>query len=227
MPDCRNCGAPLPVGQLVCGYCHTRQDVNLRGIHEYTVTTPESERTCPRCDIPLTTVDLDVGEVFLIERCSACHGLFFDPNELQALLDRTVDNVFDVDYQALNELSRVRRHDEYGVRYVRCPVCGAFMNRLNFGSKSGVIVDTCREHGIWLDGGELRELLEWAKAGGLIYDQKRRLEKERQELQAERERRRGALPVMGDVEDNRVFRYRDDGDEVGELIIRFARFLIS
>jgi Zn-finger nucleic acid-binding protein len=42
------------------------------------------------------------------------------------------------------------------------------MNRVNFGVRSGVVIDKC-VHGIWLDSGELRKLLEWRKAGGQLY----------------------------------------------------------
>ena len=36
---------------------------------------------------------------------------------------------------------------EERVQYRRCPHCREFMNRVNFGRYSGVIVDVCREHG--------------------------------------------------------------------------------
>ncbi len=46
------------------------------------------------------------------------------------------------------------------------------MTRINFGTKSGVIIDQCSAHGVWLDGGELRRLLTWRKAGGeLLHEQ--------------------------------------------------------
>ncbi len=40
------------------------------------------------------------------------------------------------------------------------------MNRVNFAYRSGVVVDKCRDHGLWLKSGELIHLLEWKKAGG-------------------------------------------------------------
>ena len=40
------------------------------------------------------------------------------------------------------------------------------MNQINYGQRSGIVVDWCKPDGIWLDSGELRNLLEWAKAGG-------------------------------------------------------------
>jgi Zn-finger nucleic acid-binding protein len=41
------------------------------------------------------------------------------------------------------------------------------MTRVNFGSHSGIILDVCREHGTWFDGGELDAALDYAREGGL------------------------------------------------------------
>jgi Zn-finger nucleic acid-binding protein len=40
------------------------------------------------------------------------------------------------------------------------------MNRRNHGRKSGVIVDACREHGVWFDAEELERILHWIREGG-------------------------------------------------------------
>jgi Zn-finger nucleic acid-binding protein len=40
------------------------------------------------------------------------------------------------------------------------PSCGELMNRSLHGKRSGVVVDGCRDHGLWLDAGELRQLME-------------------------------------------------------------------
>jgi len=115
-------------------------------------------------------------------------GLFFDPGELEALLDKTVTNVYEIDRQRLDEIQKVGRKEEYAVTYIKCPVCQKLMNRINFGSQSGVIVDKCRDHGVWLDGGELRQILEWVKAGGDLYHKQKQLELERIEIQNEKEK---------------------------------------
>jgi len=41
------------------------------------------------------------------------------------------------------------------------------MNRVNFGRKSGVVVDVCKVHGTWFDAGELTQAVEWVASGGL------------------------------------------------------------
>jgi hypothetical protein len=40
------------------------------------------------------------------------------------------------------------------------------MPRLNYGHGSGVIIDVCRDHGIWFDADELARILAWLHAGG-------------------------------------------------------------
>jgi Zn-finger nucleic acid-binding protein len=53
------------------------------------------------------------------------------------------------------------------VTYLPCPLCHNPMNRVNFGRVSGVIVDVCRDHGTWFDGGELTRVVAFAGGGGM------------------------------------------------------------
>lgn len=166
---CKSCSAPLPAISPFCSYCGVKNDIDLRGIHAYTIVRPESDRPCPLCNVAMETIGITDRETFYIERCVSCMGLFFDTNELDSLLDHTVDNVYHVDHKKLwdlNQQSAVRT--ERSSAYVKCPVCHKLMNRVSFGARSGVTVDQCN-HGIWLDGGELRKLLAWRKAGGQLY----------------------------------------------------------
>ncbi len=173
MANCNSCSAPLPPDSIQCIYCGTRNDIDLKGINYYTTHEADSERNCPRCGINLEAIDLRIGGRFLIERCAQCLGLFFDPGELEALLEATVSNVFAINNNQLNSIVAMRRTAEFGSFYIKCPVCAKLMNRVNFGAKSGVIVSRCRDHGVWLDGGELRHLLEWMKAGGKLLDKEK------------------------------------------------------
>jgi Zn-finger nucleic acid-binding protein len=192
LANCSNCSAPLPPGSILCEYCGSRNDIDLKGINYYTTHGSDSERVCPRCGIALRTIDLKMNGRFLIERCDECLGLFFDPGELEALLEASVSNVFNINRGTLDSINSSKRADENGISYIPCPVCKKLMNRINFGAKSGVVVDRCREHGVWLDGGELRHLFEWMKAGGKLLDQEKREEQKR--LEAEREKEKNYLP---------------------------------
>jgi Zn-finger nucleic acid-binding protein len=189
MARCSNCNAPLPDGSLLCAYCGDRNDIDLKGIHYYTTHENDSPRTCPRCDVRLKTIDLKLNGTFLIERCDQCLGLFFDPGELEALLDATVSNVFLIDRSGLDGINQNRQPDQYPIAYIKCPVCSQLMNRVNFGIRSGVIIDRCKAHGVWLDGGELRHLMEWMKLGGKLLDQQHQEQSRKEEQKRESEQR--------------------------------------
>jgi Zn-finger nucleic acid-binding protein len=238
MANCYNCGAPLAPKTIICPYCKSRNDIDLKGIHKHTVEEIESERICPRCTKPLQTIDLKLEGKFFIERCTHCLGLFFDPGELEALLDKSVSNVYVIDRQQLENINKVKRHDDYPVTYIKCPVCQKLMNRINFGAQSGVIIDNCREHGIWLDGGELRQLMEWTKAGGQMLHQQKQVEIERMKKQAAQQNRTQTStaaggPISLDLPDSRGFGGYSEGgfgdavDLLGLLtrtVTRFFRF---
>ena len=193
MANCTNCSAPLPPNSLVCEYCGSRNDIDLRGINYFTTNWTESTRICPRCAVGLKTIDLKINGRFLIERCEQCFGLFFDPGELEALLEAMVTNVFEVNRGELDAVNATMRNSDYGITYIKCPVCAKLMNRVNFGARSGVVVDRCRDHGVWLDGGELRHLFEWMKAGGKLLDQQQRDTLAKEDAR-ERERRGDIVP---------------------------------
>lgn len=207
MANCTNCSAPLPQDSIICTYCGSRNDTDLKGVHYYTTHEVESERICPRCSIPLRTIDLNITGRFLIERCDECLGLFFDPNELEALLEATVSNVFAINKSQLDTNRLVKRTDEQGAFYIKCPICTKIMNRVNFGTNSGVIVDRCKEHGVWLDGGELRHLFEWMKAGGKLLQQKREQEQRRIEARKLEQERR-----MSQIKSATTGAYQQDSD---------------
>ena len=168
MARCNSCSAPLPANTNKCLYCGIRNDVDLTGKHDYSIYNEASDRICPHCDKPLQTIALDLEEDFFIERCERCFGLFFDPNEIEQLLENSVSNVFDINLKHLVNINSDRYHPSQKVKYIKCPVCQNFMSRVNFGHRSGVVVDRCKAHGIWLDNGEITHLMEWKKAGGQL-----------------------------------------------------------
>ena len=52
------------------------------------------------------------------------------------------------------------------VAYLKCPECDAYMRRRNFRKASGVIIDSCRKHGTWLDADELEQITGFVLSGG-------------------------------------------------------------
>ncbi len=227
MANCKNCSAPIPSDTIVCAYCGTRNDTDLSGIHEFTEVVPDHVRTCPRCDIAMQSIDLKIGGTFLIERCETCMGMFFDSGELEALIKATVTNVHHINHAKLKELYSLKRHDAYGITYIKCPVCDTVMNRINFGQRSGVIIDRCPRHGLWLDGGELRHLLEWVKAGGEIYNQQRETIKDKMEARESATVKRTATIANGGGFDTYGATLRGNDPELFTILGRVVRWLIA
>lgn len=171
MSVCRFCSAPMSLNHLYCEYCNNRIQVDLLGDTPYQNKGAVTDRCCPNCETTLTTIDLgldtDNGS-FYIERCDDCQGLFFDPGELELLLNNTVKNVEHVADDVIKQLQVENANVKNKVVYRKCPECGVMMCRKAFGYRSGVVVDRCIKHGIWLENSELRRLQEWKKAGGKL-----------------------------------------------------------
>lgn len=113
----------------------------------------------------MRTVDLSNNDSLHVEHCETCHGLFFDNGELKQAMEEGVSNEAAGDHELISQIVN-GRYQRRPVKYINCPVCSEQMARRNFGFRSGVVTDVCLKHGVWLDNGELRQLLEWKKAGG-------------------------------------------------------------
>jgi hypothetical protein len=61
---------------------------------------------------------------------------------------------------------RGRRTRKWSPPHLLPAVCRELMNRINYGHESGVIIDVCRELGIWFDADALACILAWLRAGG-------------------------------------------------------------
>ena len=171
MASCKSCAAPLLANTNRCQYCGVRNDVDLHAKHKFTVVKNDSDRMCPHCEKSLQTIQIQLDKTVFIERCGGCFGLFFDLGEMEALLDYSVSHVVEVNLAHIENINADRYPNKPVVKYIKCPVCQEFMRRTNFARKSGVIVDSCRKHGFWLDSGEITHLMEWKKAGGqLLHD---------------------------------------------------------
>ena len=186
---CSGCGASVPADAPQWPYCHAQLAtvacpacfalVPLSASHcqccgaalaPRQSPTPDGA-SCPACAKPLVLArvgDLEVRE------CHACGGLW---------LDRAV-------FEQLGT-SRERQGAVLGalpaptapptvslevVQYRPCPACHQRMNRVNYARRSGVVLDVCKDHGIWFDQDELRRVLAFISEGGL--DRARELELE-------------------------------------------------
>lgn len=194
---CPYCSNRCPALARVCPHCDVRLE-NVRCARCYSLQSPgafdcqrcgqrleleplldATDAPCPRCHAPLEAAA--TAEDGRLHECPRCGGVFVPKEVLAELLTRAeLSGPFPEPAKrpvpALEE-----------VRYLTCPQCHASMNRMNFGRVSGVIVDVCKPHGTWFDGGELTRVIAFAAGGGLVKTRAR--EAEDQKLQ-EKERAR-------------------------------------
>jgi len=150
---------------------------------------------CPRCGSHLHA--REYGNLS-VEECDKCGGLLLAPTTMDRLVAAR-----DMPISLRLALPKRELKRETAVRYIACPTCGKSMNRQAFGRISGVVVDVCKNHGVWFDAGELGEVIRFVEQGGL----ERERERELAEL-AERERRVRAVEMRAD---------RMDGPGIGLL----------
>ncbi len=110
---------------------------------------PTRALACPKCGAALEAVRYASLE---IDRCTGCHGMWFDACELdRALATPGAEDLDDGD------ASVGRRHD--GQQRVKCPLCAVPMIRMAHMQQHHVWFETCGTcGGAWLDAGELRDL---------------------------------------------------------------------
>ncbi len=138
---------------------------------------------CPRCREDMQALRLGITTA---RECAQCGGLWLDPESLQKLANAREESAGVVSELAARVPLNTAPPDV--VRYIPCPRCDKLMNRSNFARSSGVILDVCKAHGVWLDRGELQRVLAFVESGGLTVAR----EREREEL-IEEQRRLTAL----------------------------------
>jgi Zn-finger nucleic acid-binding protein len=197
-----------------CPFCGVRQEVNLRDIHFRDLGT-DAALPCPHCETALDVIEFDTEPEMRIERCTTCFGMFFNPGELEALLDARTNPLVWLDPVQLNRIAMDYGND-HKVIYRKCPMCSERMSHLHFGGNSGVILDRCGTHGVWLEGSELKRLTEWWRAGGkLIYQQHEAERVKRLRAPLEELRRPGPSFVSIEGEQPRHFGERSPGPFAG------------
>jgi Zn-finger nucleic acid-binding protein len=116
---------------------------------------------CPRCHRALVRGG-EQGEI--VEVCSHCDGSFI----LNDALARLIEAAHAREDAYGDQPDAPPKHAlERDVRYLPCPRCRETMARMNFGHRSGIMVDICRTHGTWFDRGELDAVLDYVARGGL------------------------------------------------------------
>jgi Zn-finger nucleic acid-binding protein len=101
--------------------------------------------------------------------------MWFDLGELDEFLRRFTEKKRRLDPSFASK--RIQRFTIEGPEgYLPCPRCGDLMNRSNYGRISGVLIDSCKPHGMWLDGGEADKIAVFIESGGLAEAERRKVE---------------------------------------------------
>lgn len=240
---CPGCGAAVTRGASNCEYCKAPLDFDLRGktipCPHCLATNPADGSFCVRCSSPIKGL-IEDGKIMEDRICPRCHepmrgkmvgdfsvieckecGGFFIPNDTFEMMQENSDRLI----FPTSGIPKMQINPGEIVHYVRCPVCRTMMNRTNFARTSGVIVDTCRLHGIWFDPGELEKIMDFIAKGGM---QKAR-QRELGELKAEVDRAKiRSIPIGPREPQSNYWGRRSDARELfdlGEAVVDFFRIL--
>ena len=156
-------------GSKFCGHCGAEAV-------SADVSAADDSAKCPRCSVSLNNLTIDK---IVLKECERCGGIWSDAETFEKVCLDHDERSAALAY--FGERPRVP-DSKIPIRYVACPECKQLMNRSNFARVSGVIVDLCKEHGVWFDAGELPKIVEFIEGGGLA----RAREKEKISLDEER-----------------------------------------
>lgn len=164
---CGECYAYLAREARFCSHCGTAARAGAEGLTAEEVA--ESGLCCPRDGEALRAVEVGKEGGF---GCSRCAGLWVEREFFTEVVTREAQKA-DAPGRAVPEGAEAaetagfKGRADIAVRYLECPACRVLMARRNYLKVSGVILDTCPEHGAWLDKGELFALAEFVRRGGL------------------------------------------------------------
>lgn len=110
---------------------------------------------CPKCMGNLNPVKVEghYGSTIVIDQCSTCKGLWFDPAEYYQVSRKFVDQLDPVNSNFDQEIANAKE------LYI-CPKDGALLYPCeNYSIPKDLNIEVCRKcHGYWFDKGEFRNL---------------------------------------------------------------------
>lgn len=197
---CPSCGAPAARDARGCVHCGSLLATK-RCVTCFALSPREAERCvkcgallpaaafvaegsgrCPDCRLDL--VAHAFGAVGYSE-CPRCAGLFLKREAFEAVTKdadtRAKVRLAEPPVEAVQTAPVAPGKRASGafpaVKYRSCPSCAKLMNRSNYGGGSGIVLDACRDHGLWFDRGELAAIVAFLEKGG--WDRIRAREREK------------------------------------------------
>jgi len=226
--NCPNCGAGVASDSTVCEFCRTRlksvacpkclglmfaggKFCDHCGAEAVIAQVGNEENlgVCPRCKTGLKHLKIDS---IALRECESCGGLWSEPSVFEKICTDQENQSAAVSFFGERPQAGSK---PVPINYVPCPQCKQLMNRSNFARSSGVIVDICKEHGVWFDVGQLPKIIEFIKSGGL--DRVRRREK----AELEEERRK----IAGERRELEMQEFRSGSSQTSGLSIGGGSFI--
>jgi hypothetical protein len=126
---------------------------------------------CPSCpgDELLASRELGHERLNVLE-CQSCTGLWLSVETFRELRDRAARNAVHLADAVLKLGKPAEQAPQTGPLYRPCVECKKLMSRKLYAPGSGVIIDLCKDHGLWFDATELHQLLKWIAGGGTPKD---------------------------------------------------------
>lgn len=116
--------------------------------------------SCPRCEIALKKIRLGL----LCRQCDGCWLNF-------AQLDRALTVSTEVLEKAGLKATLRSDHPEINLAgLLNCPICAEKLRRFPYMVDSGILVDVCSKHGMWLDDGELGAIRSYCEYAGVTHE---------------------------------------------------------
>lgn len=184
--SCTNCGGAVGVEDEACPYCSARiseadrrqttlcpgcftrieddskhcRSCALEIKPQHLAPLP-ADRDCPRCAGKLRVRSL--GSVNVTE-CASCLGFWLTPEAFQGVTDTAKRGGGETEQLVTGNQEQAREQAPDEMRYIPCLKCGQLMQRRQYTENkrmSGVIIDMCRGHGVWLDHSEIESILDF------------------------------------------------------------------
>jgi len=168
---CKFCSSPLPLNSLICTHCKQRNPIS--PLYSNTKPLEEESLVCVECHTDtMHFVDLgDYVESLSAKQCSKCSGIFISFE----LLEKAIMHYGLKRTKIPSKIGTPKEKKRNKDNLYPCPICKRTMKRFVYKISSSVIIDKCEAHGVWLNHGELKTLIEWKQ------DFKRFKEKEKSE----------------------------------------------
>lgn len=106
---------------------------------------------CPKCNSAMEEKTLSTlkGGV-TVDRCTNCHGIWFDSGEAEALKEKWMSDYVDSGNPEVG-----RKHND--IRDIDCPRCGKPMEVLSDPAQPHIQYEACADHGMYFDAGEFTD----------------------------------------------------------------------